>query len=138
MKEPVFIDTGFWIALFDGRDNYHKTAKTLYSSLFRSYRPVISDFILFETITYLNCSLKRHDLAIHFLDRLSRSRLEMITVEEKIKTEALKIFRQYSDKLFSITDCTSFTAMVQNSIRYFAGFDEHFKHMGFIDIQDHS
>lgn len=134
MREPVFIDTGFWIALFDSRDNRHKTAKTLSQSLFRSYRPVISDFIVFETITYLNCSLKRHDLAILFLDKLPVSPVEVVVVDDQIKTEALKIFRKYSDKHFSITDCTSFLVMIQNSIRKFAGFDDHFKYMGFFDI----
>jgi predicted nucleic acid-binding protein len=28
MKEPVIADTGFWIALFDGRDKNHIFAKS--------------------------------------------------------------------------------------------------------------
>jgi predicted nucleic acid-binding protein len=28
MKESIFIDTGFWIALFDNRDKKHFSAKT--------------------------------------------------------------------------------------------------------------
>ena len=71
MKQSVFVDTGFWIALLDRRDQYHTVSKELLPRLLGSYRVVLSDFVLFETLTYLNCSVGRHDLAVRFLDKVA-------------------------------------------------------------------
>ncbi len=43
MKESVFVDTGYWIALFDRRDQYHMLTKELLPRLLGSYRVVLSD-----------------------------------------------------------------------------------------------
>lgn len=75
MKEAVFVDTGFWIALFDRRDTNHLLAKNSLKPLLHDYRLYLSDFIVFETLTYLNCSIKRHDLAIRFLVKVRKPTL---------------------------------------------------------------
>lgn len=66
MKELVFVDSGFWIALIDERDQNHYAAKAALKPLLQRYRICLSDFIIFETLTYLNCSIRRHDLALNF------------------------------------------------------------------------
>ena len=132
MKKAVFIDTGFWIALFDKRDRNHLSAKNNLESLIKNYSLYFSDFILFETITYLNCSIRRHDLAIRFLKKAQKPILKMLVVDEIIKTTALNMFEKYSDKDLSMTDCTSFVLMNQKGINKYAGFDDHFLQMGFI------
>ncbi len=131
MKEKVFFDTGFWIALFDKRDDEHSTARTGLKSILEGCRAYLSDFIIFETITYLNCSIKRHDLAMRFLSNLHKSTITTLVVNESLKSEALEWFEKYSDKDLSFTDCTSFVLMTQSRIYKYAGFDEHFNQMGF-------
>lgn len=132
MKERVFIDTGFWIALFDRRDANHIFAQENLSSLLGNSRLYMSDFILFEILTYLNCSVKRHDLAIRFLTRVQKSPVTILTVDEGTKPKALDQFRKYSDKHLSLTDCTSFVIMSEKDIQKYAGFDDHFRQMGFL------
>ena len=132
MKKAVFIDTGFWIALFDKRDRNHLSAKNNLESLIKHYSLYFSDFILFETITYLNCSIRRHDLAIRFIKKAQKPILKMLVVDQIIKTTALNMFEKYSDKDLSMTDCTSFVLMNQHDINKYAGFDDHFLQMGFI------
>lgn len=132
MKERIFLDTGFWIALFDRRDANHISAKQSLGYLLGKCHLYISEFILFETLTYLNCSIKRHDLAIRFLTRIQESPAKILTVDEGIKTKALELFRKYSDKHLSMTDCTSFVIMSEKGIRRYAGFDDHFRQMGFV------
>jgi predicted nucleic acid-binding protein len=121
MKNAVLVDTGFWIALFDTRDINHFRAKNSLKPLLQNYRLYLSDFIVFETVTYLNCSIKRHDLAVLFLE----------------KVQALESFQKYSDKDLSITDCTSFVLMLQKDNKLFAGFDDHFQQMGFVSVLAH-
>jgi predicted nucleic acid-binding protein len=137
MKRSVFIDTGFWIALFDKRDTNHPLAASSLKSLLEKSHLYLSDFIVFETVTYLNCSIKRHDLAVSFLDKIDVSTLTILPVDEFVKTQAKELFRKYSDKALSITDCTSFVLMLQNDIRLYAGFDNHFQQMGFSDALNH-
>ena len=63
MKEAVIVDTGYWIALFDRRDTNHSIAKRNLETLLQDYRMYLTDFIVFETITYLSCSIGR--MSIH-------------------------------------------------------------------------
>jgi predicted nucleic acid-binding protein len=137
MKKTVFVDTGFWIALFDRLDINHPVAKNSLKPLLENYRLYLSDFIVFETITYLNCSLKRHDMAVRFLAKVQEPTLTTLVVDEVIKAQALESFQKYSDKDLSITDCTSFALMLQKSIQLYAGFDDHFQQVGFVSVLDH-
>ena len=134
MKKSVFVDTGFWIALLDRRDINHPIAGSSLKPLLKNYRVYLSDFIVFETITYLNCSIKRHDLAVRFLSKVQEPTLTILVVDEFIKTRALKSFQQYSDKDLSVTDCTSFALMLQNEMQMYAGFDDHFQQVGFVSV----
>jgi predicted nucleic acid-binding protein len=137
MKKAVLVDTGFWIALFDRRDTNHLFAKNSLKLLLQDYRLYLSDFIVFETITYLNCSIKRHDLAIRFLGKVREPTLKTLVVDEGVKVQALESFQKYSDKNLSITDCTSFVLMLQEGIKLYAGFDDHFQQMGFVSFLAH-
>ncbi len=69
MQEHVFIDSSYWIALLDKRDQNFEAAKSSLHPLLKNYRVCLSDFVQFETLTYLNCSLKRYDLAMKFLTK---------------------------------------------------------------------
>ncbi len=137
MKKSIFVDTGFWIALFDRRDINHLFAKNSLKPLLQNYRLYLSDFIIFETITYLNCSIKRHDLAVRFLTKVQEPTLTTLVVDEVIKAQALESFQKYSDKDLSITDCASFALMQQKGIQLYAGFDDHFQQVGFVSVLVH-
>ena len=136
MKTAVFVDTGFWIALFDKRDLNHSVAKDSLKPLLQNYRLYLSDFIVFETLTYLNCYIKRHDLAVLFLVKVQEPVLTTLVVDEIIKAKALEAFQKYSDKDLSITDCSSLILMLQKEIKLYAGFDDHFRQVGFVSVID--
>ncbi len=134
MNKRVFVDTGFWIALIDKRDQNHAIAKQSLKPLLNNYNVCASDFIIFETLTYLNCSLKRHDLAMQYLSKMETPGIRIFIVDETTKEKAIQWFKRYADKDLSITDCTSFVTMNDNETEYFAGFDDHFKQMSFVPI----
>ncbi len=115
MKKRVFVDTGFWIALVDKRDQNHTIAKQSLKSLLNGCKICLSDFIIFETLTYLNCSLKRHDLAMLYLNKTESPGVHVFTVDETTKDKVIQKFKRYTDKDLSVTDCTSFVIMNANS-----------------------
>jgi predicted nucleic acid-binding protein len=131
--EKVFIDTGFWISMIDSKDENHEMAKKIIPK-FSNYILITSDFIIFETITYLNCSLKRHDLAIHFLDKMNSKYFNIVKVDELIKKESLELLKSHTDKDFSFTDCTSFVIMNQLKIQFYLGYDSHFSQKSFLPL----
>lgn len=135
MRENVFVDTGFWIALFDEQDEHHREVKNNLKSILKDYNLFISEFITFETITYLNCSIKNHDLALKFLNKIdSTNSITIFDVDNNIKSKALGIFKKYNDQYFLFIDCTSFAIMKEQAIMKYAGFDGHFQSMGFYPI----
>jgi len=131
MTKSVFVDTGYWIALFDSRDQHHPAAKSQVGVLKKS-KIVIHEFVLFETITFINASLKNHKLALLFLEFIeSLDNCQVVEVDAGFKKAAMATFKKYADKDFSFTDCVSFEFMNAHNITDAYCFDLHFKQMGF-------
>lgn len=134
--EKTFIDTAFWIAFLNKRDQFHKEAAHYFTVALKTYRMQTSNFIVYETITFINCFLKNHQLAIDFLDRIEETQklgqLYILKVTDGIQQEALSLFKRIEDKNLSFTDCTSFTLMEKEGISRALTFDAHFEQMGFI------
>ena len=67
-----------------------------------------------------------------FGEKLRQSKtVQVLHVSEYIEEEAWKLFKQYSDKNFSFTDCTSFIIMRQLKLLSVFTNDHHFEQMGF-------
>jgi hypothetical protein len=134
MKQ-VFIDTNGWIALNSKRDHLHNIALDLNKRLLHSgYCYVTTNFVLDETYTGLLTQVG-HLAAVDFGERIYRSQIiQVIHIAEHIEEQAWKLFKQYSDKDFSFTDCTSFVVMHQlNLVEAFTS-DHHFEQMGFVTL----
>ena len=69
-------------------------------------------------------------MALRFLEKVQKSAIATVPVDEGIKKEALELFKKYADKKLSVTDCASFVIMKEKGVHKYAGFDDHFKQMG--------
>lgn len=134
--EKAFIDTSFWIAFLNKGDQFHKEAEDYFTVALETYRIQTSNFIIYETITFINCSLKNHQLALDFLDRIEEAQtlgqLYILKVADGIQEEALSLFRKIEHKDLSFVDCTSFNLMKKEGIARALTFDAHFEQMGFL------
>jgi len=137
MKQ-LFVDTGAWVALNNKKDKYHSDAvRANKDFLDRGYFYVTSDYILDETYTLLRYDVG-HKRAVEFgaeiksLQQMGKIRIVYINLD--ILGKAWEIFEKYSDKDFSFTDCTSFSAMEILGIREAFSFDKHFEQSGFIRL----
>ena len=124
----LFIDTGAFIALIDTDDENHEAARTFYkTSSEKGGRFVTTNFIVCETMNYLRARVS-HRVAVAFRENLKKSGLiETITITPHIEDMAFAIFKQYSDKNFSFTDCTSFSIMKSLKLTRAFAFDRHFE-----------
>ena len=128
----IFMDTNGWIALSSKRDQLHsKAINTNRNVLSNGYRYVTTNYVLDETYTGLLTKVS-HFAAVDFGDKLCTSKsVSIIHITTDIEEEAWQIFKQYSDKKFSFTDCTSFVIMNQLNLTEAFTSDHHFEQMGF-------
>ena len=124
----LFIDTGAFIALIDTDDENHKAAKAFYkTSTEKGSRFVTTNFVVCETMNYLGARVS-HGVAVAFRENLKKSGLiEILTITPHVEDAAFAIFKQYSDKDFSFTDCTSFSIMKSLKLTRAFAFDRHFE-----------
>lgn len=123
----LFVDTGAFIALVDSDDQNHAAAKNFFADLTaQGVKFVTTNFVVCETMNYLRARVS-HPVAVMFLESLRKStRFDMVAVDRSVEDAAFKIFREYEDKGFSFTDCTSFAVMKERKIVKAFAFDRHF------------
>lgn len=131
-SEPVFVDTGAWIALALARDPLHTQAREIWETLqgvgarLRTSVPVV-----LETFTFLDRNIAR-DVALGWKDSLSEvAGLRILTVRPEDLEEAWPYFRRRDLHRLSAVDATSFVLMTRAKIRTAFAFDHHFAAAGF-------
>lgn len=128
----IFVDTGGWYATFIPEDRDYAAATGWYSA---NWQPLLTtDYIVDETLTLLR-SRQQNEVAQALGQRFFSGSLATIyyLTKEDIQ-EAWQVFRQYADKEWSFTDCTSKVAMEKFGIAQAFAFDNHFRQFGSIEV----
>jgi predicted nucleic acid-binding protein len=125
--DTIFVDTSAWYALANKKDINHSQAQQL---LTESRRLVTTNFIIDETIT-LTRIRAGYRQALSVGEQLWSGQLTSIVwVTRDDEQAAWNLFKQYNDKTFSFTDCTSFAVMVRLGLTYAFTFDADFTQTG--------
>jgi len=132
----IFIDTSAFLALENRKDQYHKPALMFRDSLLESKESLItSDYVLDESYTIIRLRAG-HKIAVRFGEMIQATGLiEIKYLTKEILREAWHIFKSFSDKEFSFTDCTSFALMESLQIKAAFTFDDHFNQYGKFQIK---
>lgn len=126
----IFVDTSFWAALRNRRDDRHARAARLFGSV-GARALATTNLVRGETWTLLR-SRAGHAAAVVFLDRLHASpRIRLIRVDEDAESEALAWLRRHDERAYSFTDATSFAIMRAHGIQAALTFDDDFVAAGF-------
>lgn len=122
----LFVDTGAFIALTVGDDDNHPAAAAFYrDAKARGARFLTTNLVLCETMNYLRARVS-HGVAVLFWESLKKSgHVEVIPVSTAKEEGGFTIFKQYADKRFSFTDCTSFAVMKALRLKKAFAFDKH-------------
>ena len=127
--ERIFVDTGGWYALADANDPNHMAAVHLISS--NALPLVTTSYVLDEALTLIKSRLGYRQ-AMQVGDSVRASQLCMLVhVTQDDEDEAWAAFKQYHDKAWSFTDCTSLVVMQRLAVHTAFALDEHFTQMGF-------
>ena len=126
----IFVDTSFWVALRNPRDDRHSRAAKIFGGI-GTRLLATTNHVRGETWTLLR-SRAGHEVAVAFLDRIERSsRLSLVWVDERIETEALTWLRRHDERAYSLVDATSFAIMRARGIEEALAFDADFEAAGF-------
>ena len=123
----VFADAGYWIALFNPRDQLHAKAISVSTTL-QGRSIVTSQMVLTEFLNhYAALGQPFRQRAVQVV----RSLQDNVDVEVVPQTDtqfaaALMLYAQRPDKEWGITDCASFLTMQERDITEALAYDDHF------------
>ena len=131
-RPTLFIDTGYVIALISPRDRFHEVAVEWAARIKRDrILLVTSRAVQLE----LGASLARapyRAVATDLLDEMERDpEIDIAPLSEELFQSSLQLFRDRTDKGWSLADCVSFTLMRQRAITSALAIDVHFTQAGF-------
>jgi predicted nucleic acid-binding protein len=129
MPEPLFVDTGYIIALINENDHYHRQALTL-SEKYDSHRLVTTDAVLLEVGNALSRLARRQaSLIIHHFQ--TADEVTLIPLNPTLFNTALHWYDKHQDKTWGLVDCVSFAVMAEMQLSQVLAFDRHFIQAGF-------
>ncbi len=134
-NEKVFVDTAAWIGLLLTSDELHEQATETMRELRRQdARLITTEAILTEFLNALS-AVKFRVRAITFVDALrTLANVEIISNNAEIFENGLNLYRERTDKNWSLTDCESFVVMREREISLAFTSDKHFKQAGFVRL----
>lgn len=128
----TFIDTSAHIALINKKDQNHQRARDYYfENLSSGLKLISTNFVICETLNFLRSRISLQTATKFRNSVYSSNILEITYVSRDIEEEAFNIFKKYTDKDFSFTDCTSFATMKHLNLNAAFTFDKHFRQIGF-------
>lgn len=130
----IFVDTSFWVALRNRRDDHHDTALRLLRA--KAATPLLStNHVRGETWTFLR-RRAGHASAARFLDDIEEAaRLHVEHVDAGTEQDALRWLRRHDEREYSFVDATSFAVMRRLGISGAFAFDGDFAAAGFVELR---
>ena len=130
--ERLFADTGYWIALFNPRDELHQEAASA-SRNYRLSRIVTSEMVLTEFLnSFSDYGPRLRQAAGRAVESLREGSLVVVVPQtSQLFEKALQRYRDMADKSWSLTDCASFVIMEEEQLKAALTHDRHFAQAGF-------
>ncbi len=128
----IFIDTSAWYALSSVRDAVHLEANRLLASV--QERLFTSDYVIDETLTLFRSRGENVHALTFGAEVIDGALAEIISVSRTDFARAWDVFRHYSDKDWSFTDCTSRVVMERLGVQRAFAFDDHFRQFGTVTV----
>src|SRR5687767_9334312 len=124
---PIFVDTGYLVALLNARDSLHEQAVTLARAWEKKKRSfVTTDAVLIELANFFAKGSMRAPALAAIQKLRSASGWIVQAVDGPLLARAEKRYGRHQDKAWSMTDCISMEVMTDFDSRGAATPDAHF------------
>ena len=131
-RTTLCVDTGYVIALVSPRDRFHGIALEWAARIKRDGIFLVTSRAVQLEFGAALSRVPYRAVAIDLLDEMERDpEIDIAPLSEELFQSALQLFRDRTDKGWSLTDCVSFTLMRQRSITAALATDVHFTQAGF-------
>lgn len=132
MKSPVFLDTGYILAILNTRDKYYELASAMASTISPPF--ITTEAVLIE-IGNAFSSIQWRAVGVDALHNLrSAQDVEIVPVNTMLLERAIALYSSRTDKEWGLTDCISFTVMQERNLTQVLTTDRHFEQAGFQNI----
>jgi uncharacterized protein len=130
----VFADTGFWIALFYSKDQWHDTARRYYTLIEAQQIPVFtSEMVLTEYLNFFtrfNANVRSR--VVGTVREIGQHPTTTIIPQSSAQfDQAVQLYLDRADQQWSLTDCSSFLLMTELDMTDALAHDKHFEQAGF-------
>lgn len=132
MVSPLFLDTGYVIALNSPRDRFHGAALHWELRIRAERVPVVTTRAVQLEIGAAFSRLAYRAAGAAILDALDRDPgITVVPLDDDIYRRAPALFAGRADKEWSLADCVSFVVMQDRAITQALSTDAHFAQAGF-------
>lgn len=128
----IFVDTGGWFASIVPTDKNHEKARDWF---LQNREPLITtNYIVDETLTLFKAR-GEYKRALQIGEQFFNGSLSSVyNLNGEDLAETWQVFKQFSDKEWSFTDCSSKVVMEKLEITHAFAFNGHFKQFGTIIV----
>jgi uncharacterized protein len=132
MIKAVFVDTAFWISLFDPTDQKHALAALKISELEKNLL-ITTDAVLTEFMNYFSKTspFLRTKVTIFVKGIMLNEKIRVLHSSRAKFVQSIDFYNQRADKHYSLTDCMSMLLMRDQGIAEVLTSDKHFRQEGF-------
>ena len=131
-SDVTFVDTYFYLALLNPRDAAHATV--LAASENQSGSLVTTQWVLTEVADALAAPNTRGRFLALLETLKSDPHVSILSADDDLFQRGVALYRNRSDKHWTLTDCFSFVVMQENGISEALTADTHFKQAGFTPL----
>ena len=127
-----FVDTFYWIALSNRRDQWHARVRAFDDAL-TAYRLYTTDEVLTEFLTFYSEGTPhiRRQAALYARSVLANPLVVVLPQTHQSFLEGVRLYESRLDKAYSLTDCISMETMRREGLTDVLTNDHHFTQEGF-------
>jgi hypothetical protein len=132
MKNEVFLDTSYIIALSSLRDQHNQHAVKIANQLKKDKTRLVTTQAVILEIGNALAKQRYRNFVIELISSLELDpNVEIISLSEDLYKRAFQLYKDRLDKEWGLTDCISFIIMQDRSLVKVLTADEHFQQAGF-------
>ena len=132
MKNSVFLDTSFSLAIAIPKDANHKRAIEISRTLANSRTEIITTQAIVLEIGNALSGAKHRPFAVQIISRLQEEpNISIVSISDELIDKAFELFSDRADKEWGMIDCVSFVVMREYGLNSALTADAHFVQAGF-------